>query len=142
MTIMTQDMGALAFLNARLNNTFPTSKDLTVHLFCNNITPSDSDVVGDYTEASGAGYAAQTLTTGSWTISIVSNLAQAVYGTLTFALTGVLTTNTTVYGYYVTDDNGDLMWADTLTTPFDTSPNVPGYIAIDITYKASKGTPS
>jgi len=139
MTIMTQDSGALSFLKARLNNDFPTSKDLTLKLFCNDITPSDSDVVGDYTEAVGGGYASKTLTCGSWTISIADGIAQAVYVQQSFYLTGTLTTNTTIYGYFVVDGDGSLMWADLLDTPFDTTVGA-SYVNIDITYQGSKGT--
>ena len=70
-SLVLNDLGAAAMLAAYFNNSFPASKTLTLKLFCNNITPGDTDTTATYTEASGGGYAAVSLTNGSWTVSNV-----------------------------------------------------------------------
>jgi len=104
--------GATVMMNAWLNNTWPTSKNLTLKLFTNNITPGTTTVVGDLTEAAGGGYAAITLTNGSWTVSSVTTPRQATYAQQTFTFTGALTSTATVYGYYIIDGNGVLVAAE------------------------------
>ena len=54
------DVGENIALEAIVNKTAP--QNLVVRLFRNNITPSDTDVAGTYTEAVFPGYAAITLT--------------------------------------------------------------------------------
>ena len=141
MSQIVQDTGAKAFLDARLNNTFPTSKDLTLFLFCNNITPADTDTFATYTEATGGGYAAKTLTCGSWTTSITSSIAQAVYAQQVFTFTGTLTTNGTIYGYGVKDSAGNMITAELLDTPCTPVANG-NHVDITPLIKASKGTPA
>lgn len=104
--------GATVAFNALLNNSWPTSKNLTLKLFTNNITPGTTTVVGDLTEAAGGGYAAITLTNGSWTVSSVTTPRQAAYAQQTFTFTGALTSTATVYGYYIVDGNGVLYAAE------------------------------
>lgn len=97
------DNGAADILSAYFNSTFPASKTLTVHLFCTNTTVTDVLTPASFTECTGGGYAAVTLTNGSWTVSSSSSIYQAAYTTQTITFTGPLTTNGTVYGYYVTN---------------------------------------
>jgi hypothetical protein len=140
---MLQDNGALEFLQARLNNSFPTSKNLTLKLFTNNIVPSSTDTAATYTEASGGGYAAITLTTGSWTVALNgSNIETATYAQQTFTFTGALSGSATVYGYYVVDSASTpaIMWAETIT-PF-TPANNGDQILITPMFQLSHGTPA
>ena len=143
-----QDDGALAFLKARFNNVWPSSKNLTLRLFVNNVTPTDTHTTASYTEATGGGYAAIALTVGSWTVSIVGGIAQAAYALQSFVFTGALTTNPTVYGYYVTDGDGILQFSELLlagdgTTPAPFTPaSNTDHVDITPIFKLSKGTPS
>ena len=143
-----QDVGARAFLKARFNNVWPSTKDLTLRLFTNNITPGDGDTAGTYTEATGGGYAAKTLTCGSWTDSVVGGIAQVAYALQSFSFTGALTTNGTVYGYYVTDGDGIIQFSELLlgtdgTTPAPFTPaGASDHIDITPIFKLSKGTPA
>jgi hypothetical protein len=95
--------GAADMLSAYFNNSFPASKTLTVHLFCTSTSVTDSVTPASFTECTGGGYSSVTLTNGSWTVSQSSSIYQAAYAAQTITFTGALTTNGTVYGYYVTN---------------------------------------
>jgi hypothetical protein len=85
---------------------------LTLRLFSNNVTITKSTVVGNLTEASGNGYAAISLTSGSWVLS-GSNPTTASYPKQTFTFTGAAGN---LYGYYITKDaDGSLCWAENET---------------------------
>lgn len=81
---------------------------LTLRLFSNNKTPGETDTVGSYTEVAGGGYAGKALAYASWTVSE----GVAAYPAQTFTFTGATTAPGTIYGYYVTDASGDLLWAE------------------------------
>ena len=93
------------------------SENLVIHLYSNNRTPIESDVIGDYTEVTGGGYAQQNLTAGSWTITPGAPTA-GEHPQITWTFTGAVGL---VYGYYVTRaTGGELMWAELFTNgPFD-----------------------
>lgn len=96
---------------------------LQLKLYCNNYTPVAGSLASNFTEASGGGYAAKSLTASSWTYS-GGNPTTASYPAQTFTFTGALTTNTTVYGYYVVGaTSGKCYWAELLATPFTPANN-------------------
>lgn len=141
MSIIVADEGVEAMLNIMFNNVWPTSKDLTLKLYCNDKTPVDTDAATDYTEAAGGGYTAKTLTNGSWVLSTVIGIVQAAYAQQVFTFTGELTTNLTVYGYYIVDDDGVLQWAerfDTAATPYING----NHIDVTPIFQGSKGSVS
>lgn len=88
-----------------------------LHLYANDVTPSDSTVVGDLTEVAGAtGYAAITLLSANWTTTQSAGVTTAVHSEQTFTFT----TDATSYGYYVTDETGQLLWLERFSgAPFD-----------------------
>ena len=142
MAIMVQDSGAASILNAYFNNTWAAGgKNIVMHLFTNNVTPADTDTAGTYTEASGGGYSAITLNNGSWTVSSVGSIEQAAYAAQTFTFTGALTGSATVYGYYVVDASGTLLFSELLAAPFKPANNGDN-IQITPTFQASHGTPT
>lgn len=107
-------------------NKVATPENLVYHFFTNNITPSDTDTAATYTEATGGGYAAITMTGASWTVTS-ANPAVASYAQQTWTFTGALTTNPTIYGYYVTRATSlDLLFAETFTafTPANNGDNI------------------
>ena len=90
-----------------ITNKLATPENLVLRLFTSNTTPAETDTAGTYTEASGSGYAALTLTGASWT---VSGTTQIAYAEQTFTFTGALGN---VYGYYMTRaSSGDLILAE------------------------------
>ncbi len=116
MSIVIPGQGELAILQGLLN------ASLVIHLYVNNKTPGETDVASSYAEATGGGYAAQSLTYANWTYSGI-NPTMAAYPTLTWTFTGALSGNATIYGYYVTRaTDGVLLWAESMS-PFTPASN-------------------
>lgn len=67
----------------------------TLRLFTNNITPSASSVIGDFTEAAVGGYAAKTLTPANWA---VDSGGETTAPDQDFSATGA---DIVVYGWYL-----------------------------------------
>lgn len=142
MALVLADVGAVMMLKAVFNNVWPTGgKNLTLKLFCNDYTPVDTSVAGSFTEATGGGYASKTLTNGSWTESQVSNIEQAAYAEQTYTFTGALTTNPNIYGYYVVDADGVLVYAEKAAAAFTPANNGDTYKVTPVV-QLSKGTPT
>lgn len=124
MTILVPNTGEVIALSYLVNKSVP--ENLVYRLFATNITPAETDTAGTYTEAAGGGYSAITLTGSSWTVTGGAP-STASYAQQTYTFTGVLTTNTTIYGYYVTRaTTGDLVLAETFTsfTPATNGDNI------------------
>lgn len=88
-----------------------------LHLYANDVTPSDSTVIADLTEVAGStGYAAITLLSNQWTTTQLGGVTTAVYSERTFSFT----TDATAYGYYVTNETNQLLWLERFSgAPFD-----------------------
>jgi hypothetical protein len=88
----------------------------TLHLYQNNHTPSPTDVNGSYTEATFSGYGAVLL--GTWTAAFVNGSGQGEIDAAmaTFTHNGGGTANT-IYGAYVTDQAGDVVYAELFPAP-------------------------
>jgi hypothetical protein len=111
MTVLVPDGGEVIALEYLVNKNGQT-EDLVYRLYSNNITPSETDVVGAFTEAAGGGYAAKPLTGANWVI-VSGNPAVASYARQDWVFSGPLTTNPNIYGYYVTRlSTGDLVYAE------------------------------
>lgn len=133
------DLGADEILKTFFNNTRPAGgNNLTLKLFVNDVTPEQTGI--SYTEAVGGGYAAKTLANGSWTVTPANDPSDAVYAQQVFTFTGALTTNTTIYGYYVEDADGTILWAERLTASF-TPANSGDHVDITPKFQMSSGTP-
>jgi hypothetical protein len=114
MTIMVPNTGEVIALAYLVNKQAP--ENLVYRLFATNITPAETDTAASYTEAAGAGYAALTLTGASWSVTGGAP-STASYAQQTWTFTGALTTNGTIYGYYVTRaTTGDLVLAETFAS--------------------------
>lgn len=136
------DIGADEFLKVYFNDDRPTGgNNLTLKLFCLDVTPADTNTAGTYTECAGGGYAAKTLTNGSWVVTTGNDPSDATYAEQTFTFTGALTTNTTIFGYFVIDADGTLIWAEKLGSTF-TPANNGDNVKITPKFQLSKGTPS
>lgn len=109
MALLTPDVGEVQLLKYMLNAATPDN--VKYHLYTNNKTPAEADVLSQFTSsASATGYNGPlTLTGSSWTLGTSSGTTTATYATITFSYT----TTETVYGYYVTNNAAtSLLWAE------------------------------
>ena len=98
-----------------------------LHLYSNDVTPSDTTVVGDLTEVGpSTGYVAITLTSQNWTTTQIGGVTTAVYSQQTF----VFATNATSYGYFVTNETGSLLWLERFSGAPFTIPDGGGTVSI------------
>ena len=99
-----------------------------MHLYTNDLTPAEDDILGDYTEATDVAYASVALTGTSWTVSTAAGVTTATYAQQEFSFSS----SASVYGYYVTDNSSANLL---LSERFDGAPfNIPsggGTIAVD-----------
>ena len=87
-----------------------------LHLYSNNLTPSDSTIKSQLTEVSAGGYAAITLLSANWTTTQAGGVTTAVYSEQTFTFS----TDATAYGYYITNESDDLLWLERFSgAPFE-----------------------
>lgn len=135
------DGGARAIIKRAFNNTFPTSKDLTLKLFTNNHAPADTDVIGTYTIATGGGYVDKALAVGSWVDTAGNAPVEFDFASQSFVFTGPLTGNPAIYGYLLEDGDGVAWGAEALAAPF-TPENNGDHIDISPAFQLSKGTPT
>jgi hypothetical protein len=114
MALVIPNNSEVKLLNNLLNISSPTNTIL--HLYSNNLTPSSTTVIGNVTEVAAGGYAAITLTSTSWTVATSGGgVTTASYPEQTFNIT----TSATIYGYYITNLAGDLLWLERFTAaPF------------------------
>ncbi len=114
MALVIPNASEVKLLNNLLNISAPTNTIL--HLYSNNLTPNSTTVIGDVTETASGGYAAITLTSSSWTVATSGGgITTASYAEQTFNIT----TSATIYGYYITNLAGDLLWLERFTAaPF------------------------
>jgi hypothetical protein len=137
MPIVLADTGANAILLAAFNG-----QNLSMRLFVNNVTPTDASTIATFTEASGGGYAAKTLTGGSWTGSNVGGIEQVAYALQTWSFSSALTGNATIYGYYVTNAAGTVLWYADAQVPFTPTASGSDQYSVPPVYQLSKGTPT
>lgn len=124
MALVVPNTGEVIALQYLVNKATP--ENLVYRLFATNITPAETDTTGTYTEAAGGGYASKTLTGASWSV-VGGAPSVASYAAQTYTFTGALTTNPSVYGYYVTRaTSGDLVLAEPFTsfTPAASGDNI------------------
>jgi hypothetical protein len=114
MALVFPDVGENKSLENIVNKTAP--ENLVLRLYTSNTTPGESDTAGTYTEASGGGYAAITLTGSSWGAAASGSIA---YAQQTFTFSSVPGT-ATMYGYFMTEaTSGVLKYAERFTgAPF------------------------
>jgi hypothetical protein len=112
-----QDDGVSAAASA-IRGTWNTTP-VKVHLYKNDVTPTTSSVLGDFTESDFAGYAAQNAS--SWSAPVVSaHIATITAAALTYTRSSTGTAQN-AYGYYITDSGSTLLYA---AERFATAPRV------------------
>lgn len=111
MSLVVPDAGELPMLNAIVS-----ALTLRLRLFTNNITPNQASVIGDFTEATFNGSAAQTPTLGAaTTVSHKATVVDSATRTFTKTAGGA---SETVYGYYLTDASATICyWAERFPAP-------------------------
>lgn len=106
MALNVPDVGENKALEHMVNKTAP--ENLTLRLFQNNITPSDTDTTATYTESTFTGYAGITLTGATWGAASAGSIA---YAQQTFTCSGAASQS--VYGYYINQVTSTvLMWSE------------------------------
>lgn len=108
------DTGENLVLGMIVNRTAP--ENLSLRLFRNNITPSDTDTAATYQVAVFPGYANITLTGAGWNAPASGTIT---YGTQqVFTCTGTSTDD--IYGYYVVQvTSGTLLYSERdVSAPF------------------------
>lgn len=81
-----------------------------LRLFQNNKVPAATDVAADYTEATFTGYAAQPIIT--FAAPVLTAPREITSAAPMLFTAGVIGTGNSIYGYYVTDLAGNLLWAE------------------------------
>jgi len=119
MSLLVPNHGEGDGLSYFVNKSAP--ENLVLRLFTNNITPAETDTAATYTEATGNGYSAITLTGANWTI-VEGAPGTASYAEQTFTFTGALGN---VYGYFLTRaTSGRIALAERFTAaPFNITTN-------------------
>jgi len=108
MALLVPDAGEVKMLQLAL------AGNTTLKLFISNTTPAEGDTAASYTEMSTLGYAAKTLTGGSWSVSSAAGVTTASYAEQTYTFTGG--TPVTVYGYFIIEATGGvILWAERFT---------------------------
>lgn len=99
--------------------------DMFLCLYSNNYTPGIGTVLGDFTEATFAGYSRQNFP-GSYLGSptVTSHVAISTSSTvLTFDGDPGTWSPQTIYGYFVITNAGNYFWSERFATPIDMSPD-------------------
>ncbi len=139
MSLLIQSSAQILALQAFLNSATPQSQ--TLNLYVNNVTPAETDTAASYTAATGGGYAAISLAGASWTYTS-GTPSYGSYAQQTWTFTGALTTNPTIYGYYVTQTtSGAIMWAERFGTSFTPANNGDQLLLTPI-IQCGNGTPT
>jgi hypothetical protein len=117
MALVVPNEGERRLLEYIVNKT-PTT-NLVLHLYVNSVNLSlENFTASSFTEATAGGYASATLAGSNWTASTAgSGVSSAVYNS---SITFTFSTGQSVYGYYVTDTSGQILWAEEFSgAPFN-----------------------
>lgn len=114
-TLVVPNIGSKKILDFVLDRT------LTLRLYSNDVSPGLTTVAADLEEVTGGGYSEVDLEFNRWDVT-QGNPSIGLYDDyITFLFTGVTGDGGEVYGYYVIDEDGNLMWAQY----FDVAPFTP-----------------
>lgn len=111
MPLLIPDVGECEMLDCVLKDAAPEA--LTLKLYSNNYDAVEGSIAGNFTEVSGGGYAAKSLTRAGWnSASTAAGVSSSTYGTAqTWSFTGTVA----VVGYFlVGTTSGTVYWAERL----------------------------
>lgn len=83
-------------------------EDLVLKLFVNDLDPNRGHSSQDFVELEGFGYEPKTLPGDNWTI-VEGDPSFAAYARQIFEFSGAVGE---VFGYYIVQESGNLMWAE------------------------------
>lgn len=108
MVIKVTDNGEKTLIDWMLNS---TGTNIVLRLYKNDYTPVFNSIAANFTQADFTGYASVTLTRGNWNTPVTNVLgaAEIQYNT---DVSWTTTTSQSVYGYYVTDLSGNVLFAE------------------------------
>lgn len=110
MALVTSNAGELELLDKMLKDALSSDEDYVLRLYQNDYTPDQAAVTASFTEANFTNYAATTLTRSGWASSVTtSNKAESSYATQSWTCGS---TGNTLYGYYVSNPSGTVLWAE------------------------------
>lgn len=115
MTLVVPDGGERKMLEYIVNKSAPS--DLTLRIYVNDVDLlSEGFTASSFTEASAAGYVSVGLPGTNWVVATTSGISTATYAT---SVTFNFSVGEDLYGYYVTNAAGQVMWAEQFpTAPF------------------------
>jgi hypothetical protein len=129
MALIVPDVGKVELLKYMLK--VSTSQNQILHLYSNDPTISDLTVLTDLNEVSGSGYNPININGTSWNVNSTNTTAS--YSDQTFFFTGTVV----AYGYFVTNEDGDLLWCERFTNAPFSIPISGGQIAIALNISLS-----
>jgi hypothetical protein len=132
MALVVPNAGEVQLLKKMLNQN--QTAEMLLNLYQSNTTPNAFTTLGDLTPCNGVGYAAATVTNANWLIAtpVGTTYAEAGYSEQTFTF-GVNPSPQDVYGYYVTDTLGNLLWLERFTNAPFVVPAAGGTISVTLT---------
>lgn len=107
MTIIVPNVGEVAIAQRILDQA------LVLRLYSNDVVPSELDTLPSFTEVIGGGYIEINLIYANW---VISALGVALYPAHNFSFTGPTSAPGTIFGYYVVNPNGVILWAERFPT--------------------------
>ncbi|WP_459558368.1 hypothetical protein [Lacunimicrobium album] len=117
MPLVVPNTAELKLINHILKTPLDTDESLTLKLYKNDATPSQSSTAASFTLSTFGSYADKNLPRSGWNdATTIDNKAVAVYSSAQSwtASSG----SETCYGYFVVDSTGALMWAERFATSF------------------------
>lgn len=123
MALVLLHQGEQGNLEAFVNKTAPST--LICKLFATNVTPGKTDTESSYTEAAGGNYSSKSCTPANWTwTSATPSHIDLTQATTSWTFTGALTTNPTIYGYWLArTDNSKAQIAEAISPTFTPANN-------------------
>lgn len=106
------------------------ARQLKLRLYVNQVNlsePDESFTTSIFTEASASGYAAITLEGSNWTANTQSGVSAIVYDS---NVTFTFNVGQDVYGYYVTNNSNQILWAEEFPGAPFALPSTGGEISI------------
>lgn len=102
-------------------------QNLVLRLYTSNTTPAETDTAATYTEMSGVGYSAITLTGASWAVPVEGAPSSIGFAQQTFTLTDAVN----AFGYFMTRvTSGRIALAERFTSAPFSIPSGGGTIRI------------